>query len=144
MKEFGPPERVYVENDWYDGPLAGVADINGVPHRFKSIFNKEDDQFSGTFNVWPISEDMFALEVERWNLFVAWNALCESGHADTDSHPGHGGRDARWDEIDVLLKHDRDGIPTGARRAIFQFTRINREERYASSGPDHMLSWQIL
>lgn len=33
-EKFGPPEKVYVENDWYDGPRARVADIDGVPHRF--------------------------------------------------------------------------------------------------------------
>ena len=34
MEGFGPPERVYVENDWWDGPRGGIADIQGVPHRF--------------------------------------------------------------------------------------------------------------
>ena len=53
---FGPPETVYVENDWYDGPRAGVSDINGVPHRFKSLFDEKEDEYLATFLVWPIDE----------------------------------------------------------------------------------------
>ncbi len=49
MIEYGPPEKVYVENDWYDGPQAGVADINGAPHRFKATFNEEEDEYSNAF-----------------------------------------------------------------------------------------------
>jgi hypothetical protein len=40
MITYGPPERVYVENEWYDGPRAGVPNINGMPHRFKSLFDE--------------------------------------------------------------------------------------------------------
>ena len=144
MKEFGPPEKVYVENDWHDGPQAGVADINGVPHRFRSIFNEEQDKHSNAFAVWPMTKENLALEIEQWGIFVAWNTLYESGQADTSSHPGHGGRDTRWDELEVLLKQDRAEVPPEARRAVFQFIRIEREDRYAPTGPDYMLSWCLL
>lgn len=30
-------EAVYVELDWYDGPRAGLADIDGVPHYFRAV-----------------------------------------------------------------------------------------------------------
>jgi hypothetical protein len=26
MTQYGPPEKVYVENEWYDGPRAGIGD----------------------------------------------------------------------------------------------------------------------
>ena len=60
--EFGPPERVYVENEWYDGPRAGVADIDGAPHHFKSLFDEAEDDYLGAFVVWPI--DAVTLELE--------------------------------------------------------------------------------
>jgi hypothetical protein len=144
MMEYGPPERVYVENDWYDGPQAGIADINGVPHRFKSIFDESEDEYRGAFMIWPIDKEMLALEIEGWGIFVEWNALYESGQADTKSHPGLGGRNSRYDEIEVLLKQDRSEVPAGSKRAVFQYISIDRKERYALSGPDYMLSWSFL
>ena len=58
MRDFGPPEKVYVELEWYDGPRKGVADIGGVPHRFCSHFDENDDQPLGTFVVFPIDQTM--------------------------------------------------------------------------------------
>ena len=144
MIEYGPPEKVYVENEWHDGPQAGVADINGVPHRFIPIYNEADDDYAGSFLVWPIDKEMLALEVEQWGIFVAWNNLYGSRQTDTNSHPAHGGRNVRWDEIEALLKQDRSQVPAGSKQAVFHFIRIDRKDRYASSGPDYMLRWSIL
>ena len=144
MIKYGPPERVYVENDWYDGPRAGIADINGMPHRFKSLFDEEEDEDLGTYMVWPVDKNVLDLEIEQWRIFVEWNTLYESGQADTDSHPGHGGRNARWDEIEALLKRSRSDVPASAKRARAQFSRIEREVRYGPSGPDYALRWSIL
>jgi hypothetical protein len=36
-------ERVYVELDWYDGPRAGVVDIDEQPHYFRAT--KCDDEY---------------------------------------------------------------------------------------------------
>src|SRR5690606_33296006 len=126
--------------DWYDGPQAGVADINGVPHRFKSIFGEEKDDYSGVFMVWPIDKEKLALEVEQWHIFVAWNALYESGQADTDTHPAGLGRNTRWYEIEVLLEQDRSEVPTDSKRAVFRFSWIESADRYAPEGPGYMLS----
>ena len=73
MLKYGPPERVHVENEWYDGPRAGVADVDGIPHRFKSIFDEAEGRYLETFLVWPIDEKLVALEVEQWRIFVEWN-----------------------------------------------------------------------
>jgi len=144
MKNYGPPERVYVENEWYDGPRAGVADIGGIPHRFKSLFDEEEDQYLGSFVVWPIEQEVVALEQEQWGIFAEWNALYEAGQVGTESHPGNGGKSARWDEIEILLKTSRAEVPAFARRAVAELTHIDREVRYASSGPAYMLSWRLL
>jgi len=144
MTNYGPPEKVYVENEWYDGPRAGIADINGMPHRFMSLFDKEEDDYNGIFMVWPVDEQVLDLEIEQWCIFVEWNTLFESGQVDTDSHPGHGSRNARWDEIEALLKQRRSDMPAWAKRARAQMCRIDRDERYTQSGPDYMLKWSIL
>ena len=43
MSTFGPAEHVYVENEWYDGPRAGIADVNGKPGEVIAV---EADGFS--------------------------------------------------------------------------------------------------
>lgn len=133
-----------MENAWYDGPRSGLADINGQPHRFTSLFDEKEDEYLGTFLVWPVDKRTLDLEVEQWRIFIEWNALYELGQADVDAHPGHGGRDARWDEIEVLLKQSRSAVPAKARRALAQFSHIDRQARYAQSGPSYMLSWSVL
>ena len=144
MDNFGPPERVYVENDWYDGPIAGVADVQGVPHRFKAKFDETNDEYGGTYFVWPIDRHALELEEEQWQIFVAWNDMYEAGKAGTDLHPGHGGLDERWDEIQVMLQADRELVPTGARQAKLKLERINGDKRYDVSGPDYRLRWRLL
>ena len=144
MIEYGPPEKVYVENEWYDGPRAGIADISGIPHRFKSLFDEGDDEYLGTFMVWPIDRWVFDLEIEQWQIFVEWNALYDSGQADTGSHPGRGQINARWDEIGTLLKKSRSDVPTSAKRARAQMSNIDQQVRYAPSEPNYALCWSIL
>ncbi len=142
--KYGPPEKVYVENEWYDGPRAGVADVNGFPHRFKSLFDEKEDEYLGTFLLWPIEKEAVELEIEQWRIFVQWNFLYEAGEAATDSHPGHGGLSKRWDEIESLLKASRAEVPTQARRAIAQLTHIDGTARYEPTGPGYMLAWSLL
>lgn len=62
MSEYGPPERVYVENEWFDGPRAGIADLQGAPHRFKALYDDTENQSLGTFFVWPVDEITVELE----------------------------------------------------------------------------------
>jgi len=144
MLKFGPPEHVYVENVWYDSPRDGVADVNGVPHRYKWVYDYADDQYLGTFMVWPIDKGEFELEVEHWRIYVEWNQLHESGLADACSHPGDGGRNARWDELQDLLEESRSEVPATATPAVAQLSHIDREVRDELSGPAYMLSWSLL
>jgi hypothetical protein len=144
MNKLNLPEKVYVENDWYDGPRSGVADINGIPHRFRSNFDEQLDEYLGTFVVWPIDDQALALEIERWQIFVAWNTRYEAGEATTESHPGHGGISARWDELERLLKQSRTEVPAAALQATAEMHDVEGSVRYASSGPGYLLSWRIL
>jgi hypothetical protein len=142
--DYGAPERVYVENEWYDGPRAGVANLNGRPHRFVSQFDEEEDEYLGTFLVWPIDESELVLEQEQWQIFVRWNEQYEAGKASTESHPGHPGTNKRWDEINVMLKTLRESVPASARRAKAQMVCLEGQQRYGPSGPDYQLSWRLL
>jgi hypothetical protein len=144
MKEFGPPEHVYVENEWYDGPRAGVANVHGRPHRFVSQYDEEEDEYLGTFLIWPIAEQELSLEQEQWKIFVNWNEDYEAGKVGVESHPGHPGTNARWDEISTILKANRGSVPHDARLAKAQLVFAEGRQRYAPSGPRYQLSWSLL
>ena len=143
MSALGQPEHVYVENEWYDGPRAGVADINGQPHRFISQFDEEGDEYLGTFLVWPIGADELALESEQWTIFVAWNERYEAGAVSTETHPGYPGTNVRWDEIASKLRVVRESVPPNAKIAKAELVHIEREQRYAVSGPAYRLAWVL-
>lgn len=140
--EFGF-ERVYVELDRYDGPRAGIADVHGVPHRFLSNFDESEAEPSGTFIVFPIDSEMLALELEQWRIFVSWNRRYEASEENLSSHPGTGGVDARWDELETLLTESRQRIPSDARSAGAVFSLLDRGERYAEAGPDYRVCWTL-
>ncbi|MBK8214162.1 MAG: hypothetical protein IPK71_10490 [Myxococcales bacterium] len=145
MSEYGPPEHVYVENDWYDGPRSGVADVDGRPHRFVSRFDEaEEDDDMGTFVLWPLEEAELLLEREQWNIFVSWNEQYEAGRCGVESHPGHGGVDRRWDELESILKELRARVPEGVRYAKARVVPVERTARYAPSGPSYRLAWKLL
>jgi len=144
MTEFGPPEQVYVENEWYDGPRAGVASIHGKPHRFVSQFDEKEDEYVGTFLVWPIEELELSLEQEQWRIFVNWNDDYEVGRVGSESHPGHSGTNERWDEISSILKGSRESVPNNARPAKAEIVFREGGQRYTPSGPSYLLSWKLL
>lgn len=141
---YGLPEHVLVENEWYDGPRVGTANVNGAPHRFVSQWDEEVSECLGTFLVWPVNADEIALEQEQWRIFVNWNDQYEAGEVDTSTHPGNPGVDKRWAEIDSLLAASRNTVPASAMRAKAQIFHLEQAQRYAPTGPAYQLCWKLL
>ncbi len=129
-------ERVHVELDWYDGPRAGMADIDGALHYFLRL--DEADKY----RVWPASEDAAAMECEQWAIFVAWDLRSASGEVGPDSHPGLGGVDARYDELTRLLEQHRQA-PDNALRRIGEL-RFDAGDHYRPDGPDYWFRWHAV
>lgn len=144
MLKYGPPEHVFVENEWYDGPRAGIANVNGQPHRFVSQWDEQGDEYLGTFLVWPVRSEELALEQEQWQIFVSWNDQYEAGAASTDTHPGNPGTNSRWDELSRQLATLRAPTPEHAQRARAEILPLDRERRYDESGPCYRMSWSLL
>lgn len=120
-------EHVHVENERYDGPQTGVADISGVPHyfvRLNSLFEDGDE-----FSVWRIDDESLALEQEAWRLYVkAWDA--------GDHRP------ARLDELESLLEARRATPPATAQTMFAQWRFDERDARHDDSGPTYMMRWR--
>lgn len=144
MTAYGPFEHVFVETEWYDGPRAGIANVDGKPHRFVSLFDEDEDEYLGTFLVWPVDAEELALEQEQWRIFVTWNDRYEAGDVDADSHPGNPGTNQRWDELASLLKPARQSVPGNARRAKANVIQADNRKSYEPTGPTYQFSWMLL
>jgi hypothetical protein len=129
-------ERVYVELEWYDGPRAGVAAVGGAAHYFEACGWDE----AGEYRVWPVGAAVLALEREQWAIFVRWNRRYEAGTAGVGSHPGQGGVDDRYDELDALLAPHRRA-PAGARTVVGEM-RFDAGERYRADGVGYWFRWR--
>lgn len=103
-----------------------------------------EDEYLGTFLVWPVDATTLSLEIEQWQIFVAWNDLYESGASDVNAHPGHGGISKRWDEIEVKLQSTRTEIPAEAKRASVKIEPLEQGCRYAPGGPSYSLCWRVI
>lgn len=131
-------ERVYVELEWYDGPREGVADVDGAAHYFQNDDYDHADE-AAEYRVWPASVEALALEREQWAIYARWNERYEAGTVAPDSHPGHGGIDARYDELTALLTQHRQA-PGDARRLVAQW-RFVAGARYRVGGVAYWVRW---
>ncbi|MEV6073327.1 hypothetical protein AB0L82_42850 [Nocardia sp. NPDC052001] len=77
-------ERIYIESDRYDGPRAGVADVDGRPHYFECRYFDYADA-ADAYYVWPADEQAVAWELERWAIYVRWNHRYLAGEVGVDS-----------------------------------------------------------
>ncbi|GAA1857977.1 hypothetical protein [Asanoa iriomotensis] len=116
-------EPVHVELDWYDGIRSGIAAVDGVPHYFRSE-NFTDLIDEGAYLVWPADDEVLALEREQSAIYFA-------AQARGDRHPGEGGVDARYDELELLLEPRREP-PPDARRLFAQWRHAPNPHQ-----PDH-------
>ena len=136
-------EKVYVENELYDGPRTGIADFNSVPHRFIAQYRDLKAYFD-TFYLIPISKEELELEIEQWNIFVEWNKEYEAKKVSGETHPGYGELNKRWDEIENILRPKRELIPEGVLVAKATFEPIDQKSSYESSGPDYGVVWKLI
>lgn len=124
-------EHVYAELEWYDGPRLGLADINGMPHYFQNRDYDHADE-ADDYQVWPASEAAVESEREQWAIFARWNERREAGEVGVESHPNHGGIDARYDELELLLAPHREA-PDSARRLVGELRFVDGS-RYRVEG----------
>jgi hypothetical protein len=134
-------EPVYVEDHWYDGPRSGLAAVQGVTHYFHALhdYNWHDDE-DDVYLVWPTDERVLAEEREQWAIFVEWCRQSEAGCASAEGHPGNGGVNPRYDELEDQLTPHRV-VPEGARRLRAKWRPHGRHKGYDITGPGYEVRW---
>ena len=80
-------EKVHTVSNYWDGPVLGVADIDGAPHVYEKIFSEEEDKYIDRYRVMPIDQELYSLLMESWSIFVRWRAVFDQGKTPRETHP---------------------------------------------------------
>ena len=107
-------DHVYMVWDFYDGVRSGIAEYSGAPHYFECIFDNQEQEYSDTFILKPIDQETLFEAKEQWSIYKAWEARFHGGSEPLETHPGHGGVNLRYDELERLLKDKLKAIPVAA------------------------------
>jgi hypothetical protein len=97
-------EKVHTVNDYWDGPIEGVADFRGKPHKFKLLFDENEDDYSTDYELQKISTKEFDLILQSWSLWIKWNDKKNKTKEEFDSHPILPSDKEECEKIDAQLK----------------------------------------
>jgi hypothetical protein len=93
-------EHVYMVWDLYDGARSGLACFRGQPHYFDCELDPVDGGYTEIYRLWPIDQGLLALATEQWQIYRSWERRFHSGEESVETHPGHRGQNARYDDLD--------------------------------------------
>lgn len=106
-------DRVLTIQDYHDGrPINGVAEVQGVPHIFELEFDENADEFSDTYLVSVIDQDLLNLVLEGWEIWLSWLNSYNRNIVSIHTHPALLDYSERHREIKLAisgrLQVDRD------------------------------------
>ena len=128
-------EKVHTVSLYSNGPLLGVADMDGVPHLYEKIFSEEEDCYLECYRVMAIDQKLYALLMERWSIFVRWRTAYPGRKLET--HPALPEDRDRYSFLAQVIG-DRDK-PHSDRSHV-----VGAQFRRTSSGPSYVLAqWEV-
>src|SRR5687768_23613 len=80
-------EKVHTVSDYWEGPILGVADVDGVPHLYEKVFSEEENDYIDRYRVMPIDQQLYSLLMETWAIFVRWRIAFDQGKTSLETHP---------------------------------------------------------
>ena len=105
---------------FYDGPRGGVADFEGRPHAYASLFD-ESVGYSDTFLLMPIDDELFRLALEDWAIWLRWESAFRTGETPQETHPALPSDRQRHEELERLIGGRLDPRPELSYRAHAEF-----------------------
>ena len=81
-------EKVHTVDVFWDGPIAGAANLEEKPHYFDVV--EDDIEFpdgSLSFTLTSISEEVFQLIIENAQIRLRWQKAIDNEEASMDSEP---------------------------------------------------------
>lgn len=123
-------DTLYTMTDYYDGPRKGVASYLGAPHLYESCWADIESE-SDVFLLTPIPDDVLALALEDWEIWLRWSAAHAAGATTAETHPALPPDRARHDELATLLKSSltTDINTAFAAKAQFDFSQVDEHDQ---------------
>lgn len=136
-------DRVYTVTDYYDGPRAGVSDLNGQPHYNECQFDEAESNWSEIFLLKPIDFETFRLAMEDWEIWERWYAACEDGKVSSEMHPALPEDRDRQNEICAILESQLKVNPTTDIKAKGEF-EVVEAKRKGQSIANLQVKWSVV
>jgi hypothetical protein len=128
-------EKVHTVSLYWNGPLLGVADMDGAPHLYEKVFSEEEDGYLECYRVMPIDQQLHALLMERWSIFARWR-MANPGRK-LETHPALPEDGDRYSFLDQAIGN-RDKPHSDRSRVV------GAQFRRTSSGPSYVLAqWEV-
>ena len=115
-------EKVHTVHDYYDGPLTGVADLEGHPHAYSRIFDEKEDEWSNEYSLSPVTNEQLDLSNEAYAMFLRWRAAHDVGKLGReDAHPVLAAERHRYNQIIGAVEQALKIEVARAIRAVAEF-----------------------
>jgi len=114
-------ERVWTVNEYYDGPIFGVADYRGIPHVYDREWDANSDEYGPHFRLAKIDPDLLALVLEDWEIWLRWQTAIIKKRVDIDTHPALPEERARHEAIRAEIGNRFDALKDGPIEAAGTF-----------------------
>jgi hypothetical protein len=136
-------QTVHTTEDYYDGPRSGIADFDGQPHYYRSIYldTPQWDPDEDRFELSPVTPEVLAAAREAAAIFNRWDTIQRStpGFRYTDEEFGALPQErARYRELEQFLKSSY-AAATQAHRVL-----VHGEFRVGESSPSRLqVCWRL-
>jgi hypothetical protein len=115
-------ERIYTENEHYDGPVFGIADYRGAPHVYDREWHPSRSQYGPRCRLSPIDPDLLAIVFEDWEIWRRWDAARREGRLSVEIEERVLPEDwARHEAISIPVGDRLEKLRGGPIEAIGQF-----------------------
>jgi hypothetical protein len=122
MNVSGVYERVYQISQYEDGPIAGVADLQGHPHFFEKEFDESIDGYLESYRLSPVAPETASLAAERKRIEEPWWIAHYGGQQPDGDHRVMPADLPRFLELERLLAErlQIDPLHVLRRKAVFR------------------------
>jgi len=134
-------EIVHTVTDYYDGPRGGIADYQGKPHIYNSLWDETADDWSDIFLLQPVDDETFRLAMEDWAIWCRWERAFHSGQTTKATHPALPDEQSRHNELSAILTPRLQVNPRQAIRIKGKFEARTKAQRGITSSGELVVVW---
>lgn len=108
------------------GCAVALPTMTGLPISFECKLDKDLGGFSEVFELRMIDAEILQMALDQWAIYRAWEAQFHSGRVNLETHPGQGGIDQQYDQLEQALKQRISEAPVVAQVGA-RFQPIERQ-----------------